>query len=368
MWYICLGVLLFVAASFIRRVKADEVAIRNWFGQLEEKVLSPGLHIMPRFFGIGLVRFPTKMFKLDYESGAEKFFSKDFQVLTAEGTFFVQFPYKHAECLIAMIKAGVPMEEDELKKYCEDVFEPMIRRALKTIDYKDVLGGDVDQVDVDEQVCRVVNMLLQNPEGVLFKAGIFGKDVTNTNPGNGHAYLELEQVLPTDAVQEKLESVATAKLDAEAAKSLAEADYTRLYGPVEIAKSKGLNEASAIELRSQELAGGNFTKSKDEKVIDIRSGGQQFNPNFAGIIGTAEVVADAVARALGKSGGGGGRGGQQRSGRGGQRDNRGGDRGNQRGDRNHEFDAKQEAELEQQAEVYHSQYGSWPSWDPKGRR
>ncbi len=127
------------------------------------------------------------------------------------------------------------------------------------------------------------------------------------------------------------DSAYTAALKAKSeADLLAQAEAARLGGPVKImmdqwvkdeAARLGVTEKVAVKalkksgaydrkeqslelLRAQGLAGGNYSKQE----LDISSGGKPIDPNYAAILGGAEVIGGALGRGRGKQGGRGGRG------------------------------------------------------------
>ena len=127
---------------------------------------------------------------------------------------------------------------------------------------------------------------------------------------------------------------------------LAQGEAARIYDPIKIATGETdlkLGKEEAIALRSQALAGANFSMSKNETSIDVKSGGKEVNPGFTGIVAAAEVIGNAIARAFGKGGGAGGGGTNQ--GGGGSGSNQGNNPNPQNGESNEDYLKRRKREL-----------------------
>ena len=96
--------------------------------------------------------------------------------------------------------------------------------------------------------------------------------------------------------QKALKSKKEETLKAEGAKA-------RIYGPVlgVLPQGSALTPEQAVQLRALDM-GASVAMSDNKTTLDVQSGGQPINPNFAGGIAIAEVVGDALARAFGKKG------------------------------------------------------------------
>lgn len=97
---------------------------------------------------------------------------------------------------------------------------------------------------------------------------------------------------PPEDVAETAKKKWQAEMNKEAAAPQADADYERVYGPLQRAKQAGISEAAAAELRSQDLAGQNFSYAKTK--IDVTSADEKIDPNFAGLIAGAKAVIGGV--------------------------------------------------------------------------
>lgn len=95
-------------------------------------------------------------------------------------------------------------------------------------------------------------------------------------------------IKPPAIVVDKATKKWEAQMNKEAAIPQADADFERVYGPLQRAKQAGISEAAAAELRSQDLAGDNF--SYDKTKIDVTSADEKIDPNFAGMIAGAKAV------------------------------------------------------------------------------
>ncbi len=264
-----------IIVSWSNIVSPDQVALRQWFGRLEKKIIKSGLCFVPWFPGIKLVRIPKKMFRLLYEKEDDKpghvmsgtmfgVRSSDRQKLFVEATFFLRFPYNHVEPLIKIIESGVPFgDEDELREWIEDAIAPDVLYVFGQEKYEDVMGG-TKNIELN----KLVNDRLRGDpakpnDSLLERCGLFGANPNDqTTPGEGEAYLNIEDVHLSGELGKRLELVETARLEAEAerdaaivkavtAQSVAEKDAEETHGRVlkMVAKTCGLT----VELLQQKL-------------------------------------------------------------------------------------------------------------------
>lgn len=348
-----------VGASWCNKVNSDEVALRDYFGHIEKHSfglwkgpLKPGLHFVPWFWGIGLIRFSTEFFRLVYERNPDEpktwvmsgtmipVRSKDKQKLLIEATFFLRLPFNVVEMLVLIIESGVPIhDKNKLRKWLASAIDPDLTTAFGDRSYADVMGG-LKNGDLNADV----NKLIQMEDGLLRKSGLFADDASKDAPGTGEAYIKFKYIHVSGKLGEALENVETAKLEAEAATSIAQNEAKIIGAPLEImldewvrgeARRMGFNpdapddlkkateelrkngsyerkERSLHDLRSQKLAGGG-TFDRNRIEIDVNSAGQPIDPDIAAIIGTAGGL--AAAWTAGKGDGGDGGGGDKKKGK-----------------------------------------------------
>lgn len=219
-----------------------------------------------------LGRIPTILLKLKYEGTAEKMYSLDRQLLDPEFTVYVRFPYLHIESLIRLIKAGVPLTESELKEWMEDIIFPALRKVLGRRNHEDVITSDENATVNKDTINREVNDILRDPDGILMSTGLFGVDADDDTLGFGQVYLELEEVILTDELQKKHQSVGTVKLDTKIAqqevliaKERAKGDEAMAGDPLLIAMQKWVKshkkpKESLAEATERLVASGEYAR------------------------------------------------------------------------------------------------------------
>ncbi len=330
-------------------VNPDEVALRQYFGWLEKKILTSGLHFVPWFPGIKLVRVPKKMFRLLYEKDGNKpgsvmsgnmmgVRSKDRQKLFIELTVFVRFPYRFVNSLVRIIESGVPLEEGALRDWIEDAVAPDVLYTFGQRKYEDVMGGRAN-----EALNTDINERLQKRGSLLRSCGLFGNGPEKNDPGTGEAFLKIEDVHLSGPLGESLERVVTAKLEAEASESEAKTKARLIGAPIEImfeqwikgeAKrmgvtvpeaTKALKDSGAYarkekelnELRQREMAGGGSYDVEEKNInLNINSGGEPLkDSDMAAFIGTIGGAVAAYGAAKGGGSSGGGQSGNRREGK-----------------------------------------------------
>lgn len=228
-WTVCAMLVGWLVAS-VDYVKADEVGMLRFFGWIWPKVFRPGIMLVPWVWGIDLVRIPTKLFRLSYEGRADhKIYTKDYQLALPEVTFYVRFPYNKEEVssLINMIRSGVPLEEKELAKWAEDILMPALRQVFSKRPYMKLVGN-VDLTILNAQV----NDALRVENSILRTCGVMGTDHTDTTPGTGQAFVEVELVSLTDELQKALQAPAVAEQLAKAAEATKRQTSQLVVGPL----------------------------------------------------------------------------------------------------------------------------------------
>lgn len=374
--FLFLAVVIWLIVSFCNTINPDEVAKLQYFGRLKKKKLTSsngrfgsGLHFVPWFWGIKLVRIPQKKLPQVYKGDENKpsweisgtqlqVRSKDWQKLGIDATFFLGLPDDDDQ-IDTIIASGVPInDEEELRKWIERAFSPDLFSVFGQYNYTDVMGGLKN-----EELSGKVNDLLQKPDSLLCRCGLFDNNPLTTNkPGTGEAYLRIEYVHVSGPVGKNLELIATLQLEAqaekgaaivkaEAAESIAKAKARIIGRTIELMLDEwfkgevtrmGLNplnkrdlqkarcalmgtgayqekEKELSRLRNREMSkdGGSF----DQKNIDITSGGKPLEGSniVASIIGTIAGAAAAMTSAKedGGNSSGGGSGGSKKSGSGG---------------------------------------------------
>lgn len=234
-WAIGLDVLvaIWVTKSWANIVRSDEVALRRFFGDLEEEIRRSGLVFVPWFWGIDLVRIPTRMFRLKYEGREEhRLWSRDNQLLMAEISVYLKFPYRETKSLVTLIESGVPLAERGLASWIEEEVITVAREVMARFDYKEAISKESLDAINNEAVA-----LFCRPNGLLCKSGVVCR-----SSDQGDVFLRIEQVRLTSNLQRKLELVEAAKLEASAAKSIAERNAEETAGRIllMVAKTSGL--------------------------------------------------------------------------------------------------------------------------------
>jgi len=250
-----------VVISWLNIVKADEVALLYFFGNIRRRRLTSGngirflgksgLHFVPWFPGISLLRFPKDLildvFAKDpdpkvpgWEMSGEMLLvrSEDNQKMNIEMTFAYQFATEDVDALITLIEAGVPVNDPKARKqWIRDTVATDVLYVFGQKKYKQVAGGKAN-----DDLNTVINTRLTNPDSMLRRAGFFGKDVNDSKPGTGQAYLKITFVHLSGELGKQLEHVETAKLEAEAAHSEAERDAKFLYEPINMAMEQWVDQ------------------------------------------------------------------------------------------------------------------------------
>lgn len=325
---------------------------RQWFGWFDRKVLRAGLHFVPRFWGIKLIRISKALRQFPYEgdpkhpswviSGSQlPVRSKDRQKLGVDGVFFQRFPYEDIDLLCLLIESGVPFEnEEKLRLFLEDGFRNDLTAVFGEYNYEQVMGGLLN-----EELSGKVNKLLQRStkkeKSMFIKCGFFDADPNTLNkPGTGEAYFRIEYVHVSGPLGERLEQVVTAKLgaeadreaarvrietthlEAEAAKNVAQNKQRFIYGPMQIERDEwvkaeaqkmgfpdtpeGIRDATvklresgeyerrhqeAVRLREQDMGA---TRQERKVIVDVNSAGKSIETS-----GLAAIIGGAIGTAVG---------------------------------------------------------------------
>ena len=231
------------------------MALRRFFGELEPTVRYSGLLFSP----LDLVRIPRKMFKLSYEVSEEHgVYTKDGQLVFPEVSFFMELPYDEPESLIQVIRSGVPLGEEELRDWAEDILIPALRKVFQKKLHTELIG-DVDVNSINDEI----NKILDDPKGVLRACRVTGEDPNVTEPGTGRAFAEIEVIRLTKELQDaKAAKVAQGYL-ADAARETARRNAEEVGGQVLgiVARMSGLTvEKLEKDLRDHPEKRGKSTK------------------------------------------------------------------------------------------------------------
>lgn len=252
------GAVLWTCVLSISVVGPDEVGVLFFLGEQKGPVLNSGWVFAPwtPFKWCGhplyeLVHIPTKMFEISYEGKKEhKIWSSDHQLLIVETSVYVRFPYKDNTALIRMIQSSVPTTQEGLKIWMKDEVIRVVRQVMSKRDYKVAISDSDGNAIVAE-----ANKAFSRRDGLLVRSGVYGTDVADTNPGKGEVFLKIEQVLLTQSLQEKLELVESAKLDAFAAESVAQQKAATVGKPIDLMMDQWVKaEAKRHGIKSVEEA------------------------------------------------------------------------------------------------------------------
>lgn len=321
---VVLAVAVLWTVASIRIVRTDEVGLKRYFGNIKEEIYPTGPVFVPLFPWIDLVRVPRRLLKLSYEGkDKDKVYTKDFQLVFPEATFFLRFPYKEIDSMIKMVQSGVPLTEEALKPWAEDILLPCLRQVFSEKDHTELIGD----VDLNSISSEVSNALHQSNN--MMDCGVMGREPDDTTPGTGQAFAEIEVVALTPELQKKHQDIATTKLEAQAAKATAQMNAEQVGGQILgiVARQHAMTVSGLErdlrdhpEKRGKSVKDGGYAEtfdwaqaqttrdrasnvniSQDRAEIDISSGGKAIeNPDFK----AAAVIAGAIGAAvrLGKSG------------------------------------------------------------------
>jgi len=303
-----------------------QVGIILFCGKPEECVYPSGFVFVPwcpfRWSGLPLwylIRIPTKLFKLSYEGTEEyEIYTSDRQLVMPEVSFYVEFPYNEADSLIQMIKSGVPITEEKLAVWAEDILLPALRRILQKKSHTELIGA-VDFVGINKEV----NELLDAKDSPLRACKVTGRNPNETDPGTGRAFVEIETFGFTEGLQQAMQAPVEQGYLAAAAKETAKRNAEEVGGQVLgiVARAHGLT----VEGLEADLKAGPENRKKYEKTfewaqlqtmrdrgtgdgltytdahIDINSGGKPItDPEFkglaliAGALGAAAQLGNSV--------------------------------------------------------------------------
>ena len=316
-------VLVWLVAS-LGYVRSDEIGLLRYWGSIEKHVYRSGIIIVPLFPGIELVRIPKKLFRLSYEDGDEQLYTCDRQVAHPKVTFYVEFPFNddQVDALIRMIEKDVPLTEETLRDWAEDILMPAMLRAISLYDHNELVGN-VDLTDISMEV----NSFLHRDGSILRECGVMGRDYQDTASGTGRAYAEVESVSLDEELQEAMKAPVVAKYQAAKAKQTAIMNAEQIGGQILgiVARKHGLTvQALEKDLRSNPKKAGqptseggykeSFAYAEDQtkrdraadsgELTDIRVG------NTDGSAMNGELPAFAAAALLLRGGGRGGPGGK----------------------------------------------------------
>lgn len=275
-----------------------------------------------------LLLVPTKMFQLSYEISADnKVFSADHQLMHPQATLYLRFPYKESEAMAKIIAAGVPLTEEKLTIWAEDIIIPALRQAMAVHKCDDILTR-TKLGEINDQVRKI----LHDKDGVFNRVGLLGRKPDEEDPGTGEVNLLVEEILPTQEMQDAMAAPLIAKKRAEAAASVSDQKAIEVGGPMDRmmhkwvkaeAKRLGKSIAETVELTKQD---GTYQKAAQTyKDLLLADGGNLNVGRFEiGSPDNGPLPSNLTYLSVGGGGGAGvliggksGRGGGQRNQRGG---------------------------------------------------
>ena len=312
-------------AASIKYVGADEVGLRQFFGEIEHHVFQSGLLFVPWCPGIELVRIPTKQLIYRFDGSLEhRVWSKEHQGLLVDISGYVRFPYNDIDSLILMIQSGVPLTAEGLQDWMEDEIITVLKDVM--------VGFDVEQAIGQASLYLIrdaAKRFFLHPSGLFVKSGICGKDPSDFTPGTGELIVRIEQVNPTPELQEAMQSPVLARFKANAAKETARMNAEQIGGQILgiVARMHGMTiESLEADLRMHpENRNGVYAKSFAEAVDQTKRDRASANGEFMefragnadGSPMSGELPAFAAAALLLNRGGGRGKsGGQGKGGKG----------------------------------------------------
>lgn len=239
----------------------DEMAIRVVIGK-PDSFLDSGLHFIPFFFSCYVLRFPKKMYNLDYP--ARESVSKrgdvdgvEFgaQVLKVDSVAYVTFPrcYVWVQCknvdgheiikqvnsendlkeyirnleqqgitdikvtggLVQILRSQVPIDTDKLKTFTEEAVVGALRIAIGKVTWRDAVEG------IDE-VRAAAEEVFKSSDGALIKAGFRRDDLR----------LAIEEIKLPPELERTLPEPDKARLAAQAASFVAETRAIETVGTI----------------------------------------------------------------------------------------------------------------------------------------
>lgn len=198
-------------------VGPDEMAVRVIFGK-PINFCDSGFQFVPSLPGCRLVRYPKKLYVLDYSArdivskagiyNGEKYGS---QVLGVDSTVYLRFPRDNS--LIEILKAQVPIEDKALKNWSEEVVVGALRVALGRFTWKEA----TENMGV---VSAEAEKVFQEKDGALLMAGFKLEDLR----------LVIKEIKLPKRLEEALPGVDTQRLEARAAPFEAEQRATETIG------------------------------------------------------------------------------------------------------------------------------------------
>ena len=196
-----------VLVWFIKSLKIigpAEMAVKVILG-VPIKFCDSGLVFVPWFFGCKLVRYPKKIYSLDYPK--RKVYSK-------EGTYkkkkyaaipfiidavaYMSFP--RGSKLIEILRSQIPTDEEKLKDWTEEAVDSALRTAIGRITWREAIE------DI-ETLKRNVDAIFKAKDGALIKAGFREEDIK----------LAIEEIKLPENIEESLSKVEREKFESEAA-------------------------------------------------------------------------------------------------------------------------------------------------------
>jgi len=247
----------------------DEMAIFVFVGEPKD-FRDSGFHLIPLFFGTSLKRFPKKMYNLDYPArdaitrrGTSNEIEYGAQVLKVDSVAYVSFPQRYAwgkdwtdterrvnsqkeieeiekdgrkakrddswtfqiqGGLVQILRSQVPIKDEELKNFTEEAIVGALRVAIGKVTWREA-------TEEIEDVRKAAEEVFKSSDGALLTAG-FHPDALKLAIEEIKLPRELEQALPEPD---------KARLDAQAAKFVAETRAIETVGTVieMMAESRG---------------------------------------------------------------------------------------------------------------------------------
>jgi len=243
----------------------DEVGILLHFGEPQRVIYGGGKVYVPwcpirwgKHYWYELVTIPTRQFPFKYEGAKhvgeeneEKHYiwSSDRQRLLIEVSGYIRFPFKEIDSLLLMIRARVPLTDDELKKWIEEE----VISGLRDIMAEFTLDQSLARSNLSAIRAKAQEYFLR-ADGLFARSGIYGNDLDNDTEGHGEIILRIEQINPTERMQKAMEAPVVAKYEAAAASAVAVQKARLIGGPLLEAMNAWVANQTLIETPDQALA------------------------------------------------------------------------------------------------------------------
>lgn len=258
------------SANSIAALDADEIGVRKWWGEPEERIFKSGLVFVPWSFEIKfgghplceLVKVPRKWLKGKFSASLDdQLWTADHQILLADIGWEIRCPFDEADAIVKMIRSGVPMEEIALQEWFRQEVITGVRDVVS--DYKhDSIISKSRVAEVREKAAN----FFRRSDGLFAKSGICGNNPVVLDEGKGEVIIRVETIKLSKRLSDAMEDPVVAKYEADAAENRAKVEGVLAGGPLEVLMDRWVVDQARKRGLVQD-ANGHFDRAKLAELV-----------------------------------------------------------------------------------------------------